>query len=105
MGAPCIPALWLCLSPPPHVPSCVFDLLFLHLHVTCRGGQLSFVGGWSGCSSSLLGFCGLWVVVLCIIVVICGRLGICLDGGQFMLFVGGHAHFVWWVVVVCGSLG
>ena len=22
-----------------------------------------------------------------------------------MLFVGGHACFVWWVVVVCGSLG
>ena len=61
--------------------------------------------GWSGCSSSLVAFCGLWVVVLCVIVVICGQLGFCLDGGQFMLFVGGHAHFVWWVVMVCGSLG
>ena len=62
-------------------------------------------GGWSGCSLLLVGFCGLWADVLCVIVVICGWPGICLDGGQFVLFVGGHACSVWWVVVVCGSLG
>jgi len=63
------------------------------------------VGGWSGCSLLLVGFCRLWAVVLCVIVVICGQLGICLDGGQFMSFMGSCAHFVWWVVMVCGSLG
>ena len=26
-----------------------------------------------------------------------------MDGGQFVPFVGGHAHFVWWVVMICGS--
>jgi len=56
--------------------------------ISCCGGQWSFVGGWSGCSLSLVGFCGLWVVVLCVIVVICGQLGFCLDGGWFVSFVG-----------------
>ena len=36
---------------------------------------------------------------------ICGLPGLCLDGGQFMSFVGGHACFVWWVVMVHGLLG
>ena len=36
---------------------------------------------------------------------VCGWPGFCLDGGQFMSFVGGRAHFVWWVVVVHGLLG
>jgi len=59
--------------------------------VFCRGGQSSsFVGGWSGRSSSLVG-----VVVLCVLVVVCGQPEFCRDGGWFMSFVGGRAHFVW----------
>ena len=46
----------------------------------------------------------LWVMGGCF-VVICGRLGICLEGGCFVLFVGGCARFVWWVVMGHGSLG
>lgn len=36
-------------------------------HFLCshaHGGRLSFVGGWSGCSSSLVGFRGLWAAVV-----------------------------------------
>jgi hypothetical protein len=58
--------------------------------VFCHGGQSSFVGGWSGRSSSLVG-----VVVLCVLVVVCGRLEFCREGGWFVSFVGGRAHFVW----------
>ena len=36
---------------------------------------------------------------------ICGWPGFCLDGGQFVSFVGGCACFVWWVVMVHGLLG
>jgi hypothetical protein len=28
-------------------------------------------------------------------VVVCGRLEFCLDGGRFVSFMGGRAHFVW----------
>ena len=45
------------------------------------------------------------MVVLCIVVVICGQLVICLDGGWFVLFMGGRACFVLWVFMVHGSLG
>ena len=59
--------------------------------VFCHGGQSSsFVGGWSGRSLSLVG-----VVVLCVLVVVCGWLEFCRDGGWFVSFVGGRAHFVW----------
>jgi len=59
--------------------------------VFCCGGQSSsFVGGWSGRSSSLVG-----VVVLCVLVVVCGRPEFCCDDGWFVSFVGGRAHFVW----------
>ena len=33
----------------------------------------SVVGGWGGHSSPLVGFCGMWAVVLGVIVVVCGR--------------------------------
>jgi len=36
---------------------------------------------------------------------VCGQPGFCLDGGQFVLFVGSRACFVWWVVMVHGLLG
>jgi len=36
---------------------------------------------------------------------VCGQPGFCLDGGQFVSFVGSRAHFVWWVVMVHGLLG
>jgi len=53
---------------------------------------LLFVGGWSERSLSLVGFHGLWVVSFV--------------GGQgFVLMVGSHARFVWWVVMVHGLLG
>jgi len=57
-----------------------------------------FVGGWSEHSSSLVGFRGLGGFV-------CGQPGFCLDGGQFMSFMGSRARFVWWVVMVHGLLG
>jgi hypothetical protein len=58
--------------------------------VSCRGGQSSFVGGWSERSSSLVDFRGLWVVSFV--------------GGQgFALMVGGSCR-LWAVVpVLCGG--
>jgi hypothetical protein len=74
--------------------------------VFCRGGQSSFVGGWSGRSSSLVG-----VVVLCVLVVVCGWLEFCRDGGWFVSFVGGRGSWggrptsLLWAVVLTSCHG
>jgi hypothetical protein len=97
--------------------------------VSCRGGQSSFVGGWSERSSSLVDFRGLWVVSFvggqgfalmvggscrswAVVPVLCGGWSWFMGYwggrptslvGQLWLFVGGRTHFVpWWAVVVGG---
>jgi len=90
---------------------------------------LLFVGGWSERSSSLVGFCGLWVVsfvggqgfvlmvggscrLWAVMPVLCGGWSWFMGYwgghpmslvGRLWLFVGGRTHLVsWWVMVVGG---
>ena len=64
--------------------------------VSCHGGRSSLVGGWSGCSSSLVGFCGLWVVV-------CASLWLFVGSQGFVLMVGGSCCSWAVVPILCGG--